>query len=158
MTKRINLDQFAQVLKALPQEITDAAIRGCKSAAMRGVGFVVEEIQTASPRPAVNTAGMLQSVRETSLANGARLAVDAPHAAFIEFGTRPFFAPIGPLFEWAKRRFSVDDEAAMAIAYAVRHAISKNGIRPRWFFKKAMKRVYDILGEEIERELNKLGT
>ncbi len=156
MARKITIDQFAAELQKLPAELTAAAVRGCRSAALRGVGFVVEEIQSAKPHPAVNTGAMVQSVRSSAIEGGGRISVDAPQATFMEDGTRPFRPPLKPLIEWAKRRFQVPEKEAKAIAWGVREAIAKKGISPRHFFSKAMARTYEILGNEIEHELKKL--
>lgn len=156
MARKITIDQFAEELKNLPGEVRQAAIRGCRSAALRGVGFAVEAIQSAKPHPAVNTGALVQSVRSAPIEGGGRISVDAPHAAIMEDGTRPFRPPLAPLVLWAKRRFQVSDKEAKSIAWAVREAIAKRGIAPRHFFAAAIDRTYAILGDEIEAELKKL--
>lgn len=57
----------------------------------------------------------------------------APYSAPLEFGTVPFWAPIGPLLEWAKRKLS--DES---IGYAIQKKIAKEGISAHPFFRPAL--------------------
>jgi hypothetical protein len=43
-------------------------------------------------------------LRESVHAEGTKIVVDAPHAAPVEVGSRPHWAPIGPLLRWVKLR------------------------------------------------------
>lgn len=41
-----------------------------------------------------------ESIHVVDQANGARIVADAPHAAALEVGSRPHWAPLQPLIEW----------------------------------------------------------
>jgi len=60
-----------------------------------------------------------------------------PYSEAIEYGTRPFYAPIEPLKEWAGRKLG--DENA---GYAVRNKIAKVGIKAQPFMRPAY---YEVL-------------
>lgn len=45
-----------------------------------------------------------QSIRAESTASGARVIADAPHAAPVEFGSRPHWPPLEPLVKWVRLR------------------------------------------------------
>lgn len=152
----LTLSQFAAVLEDLPDELEAASIRGLRSAAMRAVGFIVEEIDNAKPYPAVNTGALRQSVKWSPLPKGAQIYSDAPHFPFMEYGTRPHMPPVEPLVVWATRKFQVDEKEARAIAWAVAVKISKVGIEPRGFFAKGMARTRAIVEGEIIHELEAL--
>ena len=149
----LTLAQFADLLEDMPKELEDAVIRGLRSAALRGVGFVVEEIDRAEPYPAVNFGTLRQSTHRALLPKGAVVFNDAPHFPFIEYGTRPHMPPVSPLIVWAARKFGVDDIEAEAIAWAVAKKIAREGITPRGFFAKAMLRMHAITPDEITHEL-----
>jgi hypothetical protein len=149
----LTLNQFADLLQGMPKEIEHAVVRGLRSAALRGVGFVVEEIDQAKPYPAVNFGQLRQSIKRAPLPRGAQVFSDAPHFPFIEYGTRAHFPPIAPLVTWATRKFGVDEDEARAIAWAVALKIAKEGIAPRHFFAKGMARMHAIVDSEIAHEL-----
>ena len=149
----VTLQQFAELLDDLPKELEVAVIRGLRSAALRGVGFVTEEIDQASPYPPVNFGVLRQSTRRALLPKGAQVFNDAPHFPFLEFGTRPHFPPIAPLVVWATRKFGADAAEAESIAWAVAKKIARDGIAPRGFFAKAMVRMHAIVEAEIVHEL-----
>ena len=60
-----------------------------------------------------------------------------PYSAPMEYGTRPFYAPIKPLKDWAKR-VSGDE----SLGYAVRAKIAKQGITAQPFMRPAY---YEVL-------------
>jgi len=57
----------------------------------------------------------------------------APYSAAMEFGTRPFYAPIKPLKEWAGRKLG--DEK---LGYAVKNKIAKYGITAHPYMRPAL--------------------
>lgn len=150
---QVTLEQFADILDGMPAEIEQAGIRALRSAALRGVGFVVEEIDRAKPYPPVNFGQLRQATRYAPLPRGGQVFNDAPHFPFMEYGTRPHMPPIAPLVVWATRKFMVEEEEAKAIAWAVALKIAREGIEPRGFFAKAMARMREIVPDEIMHEL-----
>jgi len=156
---RVTIDEFARIIARLSPELEKAVIRGLQSAALRLEGIVVEEIDNAEPDPAVDRGELRNSHRMTRTSRGARVEMTAPHAAAIEYGTRPFFPPTEPLARWALRKGIADDEEeAEEIAYAIALKISVDGIFPRAYMAKSVDRLITdrILSEEINRELAKV--
>lgn len=157
MRQRLTLGQFAKALPALAPEVEQATIRGLRSAAQRGVGFLVDEIDHASPSPAVNLGDLRRSVTYEPTPDGAVLDVAAPHAAPINFGTRPFRPPLAPLILWAQQKgIAADDKEAKRIAWAVASKIEKDGIAPRHFANKAYARMWAIAPDEVAVELERV--
>ena len=152
----LTLSQFADVLEDMPKEVEGAVVRGLRSAALRGVGFVTEEIDATSPYPPNNFGTLRSSTHWAPLKNGAQVYNDAPHFPFMEYGTRPHMPPIAPLIQWATRKFGVDEGEATAIAWAVAKKIAREGIAPRGFFRRAMARMQAIVEGEIVHELELL--
>jgi hypothetical protein len=70
---------------------------------------------------------------------GVNLENNAPHAGIIELGARPFWPPIGPLIEWARRKardLGLDTESDIkGFAYAVQRAIARRGLPPRYIMR-----------------------
>src|SRR5262245_50297061 len=60
----------------------------------------------------------------------------APYAPYVEYGTGPHWAPIGPLLLWARR--VLGNERA---AYAVQRAIARRGTRARHMFRDGFNAV-----------------
>lgn len=154
--KELTLDQFSKELGRLPQKLEGAIIRGLRSAAARGVSEVIQAIHTSSPYPPIDTGGLARSVEHSDLPRGGRIAVDAPHAAVMENGARPFWPPLDPLIDWAKRKFGVDDHDAEVIAEGVQRKIAMFGIEPRHYFRSAMGSIRKIVPIEVESELSKI--
>jgi hypothetical protein len=154
--RTLTLDQFAGELYKLPQTIEGAIVRGLRSAAARGVPEVVGAINAAKPFPAVFSGQLARSVEHSDLPRGGRISVDAPHAAIMETGTRPFWPPLQPLIDWATYKFGVDEDEAEEIAEAVRFKIAWFGIEPRHYFQTAMRTINQLVPIEVEAELDKL--
>jgi hypothetical protein len=83
------------------------------------------------------------------LANRYVLTSKASYSEYMEFGTRPFYAPIKPLKDWA-RRVTGDEK----IGYAVRAKIAKFGITAQPFARPAYYEVKRFwLKKYLEDEL-----
>lgn len=164
MAYKVTLDQFAKRAARLGGELEQAALRGLRSAGERMVGIVVEEINQPNPdegvpHAPVDTGELQRSVKSTAVEGGAVVSVDAPHAPYMEFGTRPHYPPPEPIAEWAYRKGLADsEEEAMEIARAICAHIARWGIFPRHYMARAvatMKR-RRVVHEEVVRELAKL--
>jgi hypothetical protein len=156
LIKRVTLGDFARGLEKMPDEIEAAIIRGLRSAALRGVGIVKEEIATSKPHPAVDKGDLIRSVHYSPGKRGGFVVVDAPHAAFVEMGTRPHWPPFLPIYRWVQRKITRDEYKAAAIAKRVRAKIAAHGTEPRHFMRKAARRIKLIMPIEVERELEKI--
>lgn len=153
MTVRaVTLDGFQRAILALNPELRARTVRGLRSAARLLQGAVTQEITRVG---AVNLGQLRDSVSVTNVEDGADVTVDAPHAAPIEEGTRPFRPPLRPLTLWAMRKFSVDEGEARRIARAVAAKIEKHGIEPRWFFRTAIADSEDAMRRAIEYEVRR---
>ena len=150
------MEGFAGELGKLPGKLEHAIVRGLRSAAARGVGEVVQAINATSPYPPIDTGQLARSVGHSSLPRGGRILVDAPHAAVMEWGARPFWPPLQPLIDWAQRKFGVDEDEAEEIGRAVQLKIATFGIEPRAYFATAMVSVRKLVPIEVESELRKI--
>lgn len=155
-TRVVNLNQFIGDVGEIPEELSEAIVRGLRSAAARGVSVVVGEIEAAK---LVNTGQLRQSVNSKPITGGAEINVDAPHAPFMEYGRRPGkLPPPGPIFEWVMRKgLASDEKQGKQIAFAIAQGIANNGIKPRRFFAKAMKKIVkSVIPVEVKREVEKI--
>jgi len=77
------------------------------------------------------------------------------YAPFQELGTRPFWPPWKPLYEWALRKVRGDRRAAGALAAAARISIAARGIKAKRFLQRAVEdnseRVRRIIAQAVRR-------
>ena len=119
-------------LARLPGSMDAAVINGLRSATMRGVPAVVQSIDTTSPHAPVNNGTLRQSVGFNFTPRGGKLHVDAPHAAPMERGTRPFWPPLDPLIQWVMDKGFADVEIdAIRMAMHIQRKIARDGLKPR---------------------------
>lgn len=159
MIHEIKLSDFIERMRTLGGDVEAAIVRGIQSAAMRLHGFIVHEIDNASPHPAVDRADLRNSVETVTTDKGAKVRVTAPHAPYIEDGTRPFWPPFQPIYEWVLRKqIATDPAEAKDITRRIQVAISKRGIEPRHFMAKAFGRFTagKYVGREVGAELELL--
>lgn len=151
--RTLSLDAFNQgVLRTLPRRLEAAVSRGLNRSAHRLAGIVREEIRSAQPHPAVDTGALLSSVLVTG--SPISVVVAAPHAAYIDLGTRPHFPPVAPLAAWAMRRgLAGTPEEAQRIGFAIAKKIARDGIAPRHFMQKAWARFGPVVKDEVSRAL-----
>ena len=78
------------------------------------------------------------NIRSTPLipANKYVLLSKALYSAAMEEGTRPFYAPIKPLKDWARRKLGDEN-----IGYAVQKKIAREGIKAQPFMRPAYHEV-----------------
>ena len=92
-------------------------------------------------RGKVDTGELLRSGK-FELGKEGKVIYDAPHAEFVEFGTRPHHVPIEPLKRWVRRRLRIaNDEEAMNIAFAISNKIARYGLPPSRFLRDAIEEI-----------------
>jgi hypothetical protein len=153
MARRVTIDQFAKLVAKSPVAVRSAMVRGLHKAAMRMEVQVVEEIDSTLPHPPVDVGTMRQSTSLSRDADGADVFMTAPHAIFMEEGTRPHRPPMLPLLEWAIRK---GFDNPIAVARAVVKRIELEGIAPRFYFKRAYHKTLPYVGTAINREMKAL--
>lgn len=183
----ITLEQFAKVAKNLPQEAEAAIVKGLRSTTLMCQRFAVEEIDRAKPYPAFDRGELHNSANHTMVHDGGLVHVDAPHAPFIEFGTRPHWPPLEPLVQWVLRKGMVgkrgksasrseaakrgwetrrrkvsggpsyEEAEARQIARLIQFKIAARGTEPRFFMQKAFRRGVRKMKGEVEHELKTMG-
>jgi len=151
MSVDISLWAFASEMKYLGNRYKKKGVRVIQEVVARSVATVVQNIQSpyGEHDAPVDTGGLMQSVRARNIPDGAILSVDAPHAAFVEYGTRPHVPPLLPIYTWAVRRLGLDEDEAYGVAIAIQTKISEQGTEPRWYFKRSMHAVRARLRREF---------
>lgn len=160
MTKRLTLDQFSAWLVQQGPKLEQAGVRGMRKAGAFLVGEVVRQIDRAEPRPAVDTGELRNSANLHPHPDGAIVSVDAPHAAFVEYGRRPGrMPPPQPIEDWVRRKSAGDltEAEIKSAAYAIRRSIALNGIVPRHYFRKAWDASTGTMSTILVLEIAKTG-
>lgn len=143
----------------------DAALRALRRAARLCQAEAVRAIGEVRPYVPVDTGELRRSYVVTDLPDGATLENTAPHAAFMEFGTRPHWAPLSALEAWAERKMRgkiksraarVGSEAVKLFARAAQRAIAKRGTAPRGFHAKASQKFPGIVEAEVRAAIAKV--
>lgn len=183
----VTLEQFAEAVRNIPKEGEQAVIRGLRSTARICQRYTVEEIRRAQPYAPVDRGELANSVDTATIETGAITHVDAPHAPFIEFGTRPHWAPLEALTEWVRRKGIVgkrrksetrseaarrgwetrrrraaglpdyDEAEIQKVAKLIQYKIAHHGTKPRHFMKKAYERAVERMRREVLKELRTAG-
>lgn len=159
MSYRINIKQFSNFIKKFGERAELAIIDGLQESSLYLEGMIAEEIENAKPRPAVNTGALKRSIKSENTNIGAVVSVDAPHAPYVEHGTRPHFPPIEPLKNWVRQKgIATEENEVESIAFSIARHISVHGTRPRFFMKRAVGKLYSkrILDRFIIPKLDKI--
>lgn len=91
---------ISQVTKATREAID----RGLFRAAQQGKNIAIQAIRNTKPRPPIDTGELVSSYVVKKQGTGWVLRNTAPHAVFMEFGTKPHTPPFAPLLAWARRK------------------------------------------------------
>lgn len=76
-----------------------------------------------------------------------------------ELGTRPFWPPFQPIYEWVRRKRMATGSAIYAVAKGVQRGIAVRGIKGKLFLKRGLdenrERIFQIFDDMIARVINK---
>jgi hypothetical protein len=172
-----DMHELGRVYERIAVQSEEATIRGIKSAAYRLEGMIPEVIETLTFRKPVDTGELKRSHYTDETATGARVGVDAPHAPFMEWGTRPHKKGPPPFIliaDWAYRKGIIDTELepddikgealteeerdAVNTVVAIMMKIARHGLEPRHFLAITIEEFnrLGILEREIKAELAKV--
>ena len=119
------------------------------------------------PFPAVDRGIYREAWTVENIPDGAILFNPAPHAAAVEFGSRPFTPPYSVILEWVIRKFknriTVADKASgrrrgraarvdrqlVAIAWGVVNKIRRYGIKPRHVMTGGQRQMEAYVQDEM---------
>jgi len=170
------MHDFAAIVRNLGVASEEAVIKGLQSAGYRMEGMIPQTIENLTFRKPVDTGELSRSHYTTETPTGALVGVDAPHAPFMEFGTRPHKAgppPFLAIADWAYRKgiidtelsgeedeedLSAEEKAAFQTVIAIMMSIARNGLEPRHFMRTTVDEVIrlGIIETEIKAELARM--
>lgn len=157
MPIRITIEDFAKGMRhGFVPSIRQAMERGLVDGGIILAQNVRKEIRQNKPYPLVWKRNLLKSVVAVPIRGGSIVGVWAPYAAALEYGTRPFTPPMGPLVEWASDKFPrLTPNEVVNVAFAIRRKIQRQGIRPKFYFRKAIKRSLPDIKRAVEMRVHK---
>ena len=171
------LDKAEAWVVHVEHECRDAAVKGLRSAAHRGVQKIVAEI-IPSKKPQPVDRGIYQAGwHAMDQEGGADIENLQPHAVFIEEGVRAANVKIGramiqALAEWAQRKGLLgrrarsasgkarQDKEAQSAAWAIAKSMQRRGIFGQHGLgilrELVEKHLEEIVREEVEQEIKKI--
>lgn len=154
MVRILGPGQVDAVLKATDKKLRAAV----KLAVLEAAAVGAEIVSRDAP---VDTGRLKQSiiVRKRGASGHPEIVAQAPYAGPVEVGSRPHWVPLGPLVRWVRHHKSLFNGGgparnkkgqfkggeAVRIARAIQRAIARRGTRPRYFMRKNLPRLNEIL-------------
>lgn len=147
----ITVDQFAGQLRTLFFPTVVAAMEKGLADGAREIKRETERIIRAEDL--IYTGWLEGSTYVKPILGGAEVGVSAPHAKWVEHGTRPFSPPLQPLAIWAMMKLGLDADAAYGVAVGIRTKFAREGIKPRHFFRRAIINSMPDVKRKVERRV-----
>lgn len=167
-TKAFSLESLPDELKQIGHSISAAVLKGLRLAAYDLHGEAVRQVDLAVPRPPVNFGQLKGGFRVDLRPDGATVENIAPHAAHMEWGTRPHWAPISALRKWARQKLRGRGTVAKgfkgpvrkmltqhredeieSLAKRAQRSIAKRGTAPRHFWAKAVAKASGFVEDRV---------
>jgi hypothetical protein len=148
MAITITVDQFSKTLRhAFLPSIQKALVAGLQDG-----GKIIERTtkRTIEKEDLIYRGELIDSVSTERVFDGAIVRVEAPHARWLEYGTRPFTPPLAPLKWWALNKLGVDDTEAESIAFGIQQKYRREGIKPRFFFRRSVDKSFPKIKNRLE--------
>lgn len=162
----ITIDQLPEAMERWLAEDRSRADLAMRQTAEAVKALAVRNAQTwvrpdGRPAPVVDTGQLVRSYLVERIPGGWRLENVAAHAAHMEHGTRPHWAPLAPLLAWASRKLRGSPRRptrdAMALAIATQRAIARRGLQARRFHQRAVAKSPEILRRVLRNLMRRSG-
>lgn len=150
MRRQVTIAHWAHIIGNAAPQIKRVGVLAMRQVAQQLVAKVVNEIVV---RGLPDTQALQKSVRWRATDGGGTVIVDAPHAPYIEYGTRPHRPPLQPLVEWAMRKLGVTLTEARSIAWVIAEKQALYGTPPHRFFASAMSGSREMARAAVTKSL-----
>lgn len=138
----------------IPADMQDYANRQLEIAMRKSTLAVHGEVVKRTPHAfGILRASILPDTVVESNSITGYVSTTLPYAPPVEYGSKPHWAPIGPLMLWAQRK-----HGDYRIAFPVRQAIAKHGTRAHRMFQEGfeaavvhVQRIFEAVIEKIEK-------
>jgi hypothetical protein len=177
-TSQVELNRLPSWVDLSVKGVRPALLRAVRAAAHRGRNVVLKTIKDTRGmiggrlvHPPVDRGEYRASWQVESDEGGASLFSDAPHAAFIERGTRPHMPPLAPILAWVKRKKLTGRGKSgkgegrvkalvreIQIARSIQRAIARRGTPPLKILERSIPGIQKGLDEEIQKALEEWAT
>lgn len=175
--KSVRLEDLDRELRQVDGMIREALVMGLRTSAHRLHAEVVKQMGEVKPWTPVDTGTLRGAWQVTPLSDGAAVENPTPYAAIMEYGTRPFMPPIGPLREWARRKMrgktvpmrkgergparrigskSEREQLAESLATRAQWSIFRYGIRGRGFWRATLTKAPKIVESSIDFHMRRV--
>lgn len=131
-----------------------AAVQALRRAAVDLQAEAVRQVGLVAPYPPVDTGAMRRSFLVSPTPDGAVVENTAPQAVWMEYGTRPHWAPIAPLLAWATRKARGGNiRSVYALAKGAQKSIAARGTAPRHFWQATLALAPAIIDTRVREAL-----
>lgn len=163
----VGIEKTQQALGGIAEDLRRGA--DMREAVARGMMAIRNTARDLAPRDT----GALRNSIQFSVAVGVngvfgRVYSDLPYAGPQERGTRPFFPPVEALMGWVRRKMlgaympgrgvvrRFDERTVRGLAFVVARAISRRGIRPQWYLRRAKERNESTVADYVNGAVRKI--
>ena len=77
------------------------------------------------------------------------LTNSAPHAPYVERGTRPHYPPLRPLIDFVVRKHGLSEREAYPVAVSIQETIGRRGTKPYPFMRPAFEKMRVKLRKDL---------
>lgn len=167
--KTIGLDDLPAELRRIDASIRAAVTKGLRQAGYDLAAEAVRQVDAVEPRPPVNFGQLRSGFRMVRKPDGAHVENITPHAAHMEFGTRPHHTPISALRKWARQKLRGRGQVATgyqgpvrrmlhqhaedeieSLAKRAQRSIAKRGTAARGFWRRALAKLPHFVKTNVE--------
>jgi hypothetical protein len=152
---KITLDQLTPELERQAKKFRKRMDRALYRAAQRGRRLLMQRSPVGVGATFRSAWSEPRELPDGKL--GYEVVNDSPHAAIVEYGSRPHMPPVDAIALWVQRKFQMSEAQARKVAWAVAMSIKKNGTKPHHVAGGAEAELKQIVHEEVMRELRRGG-
>jgi hypothetical protein len=153
MAYTITIDQFADALRT---SFMPTVVAAMEEGLREGANEIKRETERVIEQENLIYSGWMEgSVYSKPIVGGGEVGVSAPHAKWVEYGTRPFRPPLEPLAIWAMLKLGLDADSAYRVAVSIREKFAREGIKPRRFFLRAIINSMPDVQRRVERRVHR---
>lgn len=118
------------------------ALEALEVAMLRAVHAIQPAVLSLTPKGASSTLRRSYGVEVKTMGYEVTGTVHnaAQHAPYVEFGTGPHVPPVGPLIEWARFKFGLDEKQARAAGFAIQRAIARRGTHGQHYMELGLEK------------------
>lgn len=156
-------ERYARYLQTAPE----IARKEMQISLAEALLFLEREVKEGTPTGVGGGGGLRGSITHNmrgSTATNLKGKVFSPlaHAAPVEYGSKPHWAPIDPIQDWVEHKLGVSAAESRAVAYLVARKISREGTEGAHMFENALsdnsRQLMEMLSSGIDRLFEQLGS